>query len=149
MKSPSAYNKWDIKFVKGAYVGHLEASKVIEEVPEHTKNPEVRLLAAEIRSMHDTELRILASWLKEWHTPAPTASFPKEAGGLGGLSGTAYDRELLKFLIGNQQEVLRLATDEQQAGAFSPARQMSERTVQSSTGAIANMRAISNSLNAH
>ncbi|MBB4774469.1 DUF305 domain-containing protein [Actinomadura livida] len=147
MKSPAAYSEWDVKFIKGAYLSHSEVTEVLRKTPERTDNPKIRELATGILTVRNGELQMLTTWLKSWDMPAPKPSPTSRAvKELNRLSDTAYDSELLEFLVKNQQALLRLATQEQEAGKFTPARRLAEQTVKSSTGVISNMRIMSDNL---
>jgi uncharacterized protein (DUF305 family) len=148
MKSPAAYNEWDVKFIKGAYISHFEVTEILRKTPERTKNTEIRNLATGMLTVRNGELQMLTSWLKTWNIPTPKSTpAGQTAKKLNRLSDTAYDTELLKFLVENQQELLSLATQQQEAGRFTPARRLAEQTVRSSTGVISNMRIMSDNLN--
>lgn len=147
MKSPPTYNEWDLKFIKGAYLSHTEVTRMLRRTSERTDNVHVRTLATGLLSVRAGELQMLSSWLADWDMPRPKSTgTDKATQGINKLSGTDYDKKLLAYLLENQRELLRLATQEQESGTYSPARRLAERTVQSSTGLIANMSTMADNL---
>lgn len=120
---------------------------MLRRTSERTDNVHVRSLVTGLLSVRAGGLQMLSSWLADWDMPRPKSiGTDKAAKEINKLSGTDYDKKLLAYLLENQRELLRLATQEQEAGTYSPARRMAEHTVQSSTGLIANMSTMADNL---
>lgn len=150
MAAPAAYRAADVTFADRTYV-YLDDELVLAGLAAtRSGDPQVRQLAGGLRTVQQSNVQQLSGWLQQWGKGLPGipasdtgGSWPglpthAEISQLAQLSPASFDRAFLKLLIADQRGALAAAVQEQEGGAFGPARQFAAQIV--SGGSLAIMR---------
>jgi uncharacterized protein (DUF305 family) len=152
MASPVAYTAADLTFVDRASVYLDDALMLARQAGTRSADPEIRQLAAGLRTVQQDNVQQLSGWLRQWGKRPSGLAVPDASGSWPGLptdvqmkrlaqlKPASFDRAFLKLIIADQRGVLAASTLEQEGGAFGPARQLAAQIVASSALAIVRMK---------
>jgi uncharacterized protein (DUF305 family) len=119
--------------------------------PEHSADPAVRRLAAEVTALHQRELAILdelhaAAGLPAVNPhkgmPMPGMVTPEQVTEAAGRTGEAFDALLLRRLREHTEQGVRLAASEQKSGAEPRAKALAARMLTDRSACLRQISAI-------
>jgi uncharacterized protein (DUF305 family) len=150
---PADYNEADVTFLQMMYPHHAQAIEMAKLVPSRSQNPEVIALAADIDKAQGPEMEQIASLLKRFGKPAPSAdmghssSMPgmmttEQLTELGGKSGAEFDRMFLTMMIEHHTGAIDMGTKEQSEGRNAEVVTLAETIVTAQRAEIETMKTL-------
>lgn len=137
---PADYNEADVTFLQMMYPHHAQAIEMAKLVPSRSQNQEVIALAAGIEKAQGPEMEQIASLLKQFGKPAPSADMGHMTGMpgmasteqlavLAGKSGTDFDKMFLTLMIAHHTGAIDMGTREQSEGKNADVQKLAETIV--------------------
>jgi uncharacterized protein (DUF305 family) len=130
-----AFNDTDVMFLQMSVEHIRQGEPVVALAEQRATDPEIKSLAAELRSQWQTEAATMTGWLAEWRQPpsaAPDAGAHAGHGDLHSLraadvaeleatKGEDFDRTALSLLLGHLHNSVETARMETAGGSYPPA----------------------------
>ena len=69
----ATFNTADVTFATGMIPHHQQAIEMAQLAETRASNPQVKDLAARIRTAQDPEIATMSGWLRQWGQPMPSA----------------------------------------------------------------------------
>lgn len=149
-----AVNAADVMFAQMMVAHHRQGIEIVTLTDTRAESPEVKRLAAAIKTTQTAERETMAGWLRTWGKP-PTADASAHAahGGMPGTSnveirsvkaksGGDFDRAFLNMLIAHQDDAIQMARSETAGGSDAQAKAMADRIEKSRSAQITQMLAM-------
>ncbi|ADG89281.1 lipoprotein [Thermobispora bispora] len=127
---PSAtFNEADVRFAQQMIPHHEQAVDMAELAETRAADPEVKELAATIKSTQAAEIALMRRWLHAWSRPEPSghdghAGHPmpgmlsdQQMAELEAASGARFDRLFAQLMIAHHKGAIEMARTEQREGA--------------------------------
>jgi uncharacterized protein (DUF305 family) len=138
-----AYNDTDVMFAQMGVEQIRQGEQVVALAATRASDPEVKALAAELRSQWRTESETMMNWLIAWGRPLaadPDAGVHAGHGDLhslresdiaelGRATGAEFDRTMLSLLTGHLHTSVETARMETAGGAYAPAVNLATATI--------------------
>lgn len=127
-------NEADLAFARDMVPHHQQALEMARMAPDHTDDPELLELAAEIEAAQDPEIAQMTGWLESWGQNAPPTSMDHGAMGHGTteempgmmtaeemaeletLQDVAWERMFLTMMIRHHEGAIEMARAQLDAG---------------------------------
>lgn len=134
---------------------HQQAVEMAELADGRASSGKVKDLAARVEKAQGPEIRTMTGWLKTWGEDVPSAmpgmdhsSHSGMAGmmdgadmdKLGKASGADFDSMFLTMMVEHHEGAVKMATAEQDKGAYKPATGMAGSIVTSQNAEITEMK---------
>lgn len=87
-------NSADVMFAQMMIPHHEQAVEMADLAPSRAKDPQISLLASEIRAAQDPEIALMASWLEEWGAPRGSGEEVMSLHAGHGMQGMLSDEQL-------------------------------------------------------
>ena len=151
----------NVTFAQQMTAHHQQALEMAELAAERAGSAAVRGLADRISTAQRAEIETMTGWLEDWGAEAPMpgsghgghdmGDMPggmsaEEMDRLGGLTGTAFDREWLAMMIRHHQGAVEMAETERAEGADPDAVTLAGQVVTDQTAEVAEMQELLGSL---
>ncbi|WP_342775859.1 DUF305 domain-containing protein [Micromonospora pisi] len=136
----SDFNDSDVMFAQMMIPHHQQAVEMADQATTRAKDPELKSLAAQIKTAQAPEISTMTGWLTAWGRPtaAPGASGGHDAHGSGmpgmmseqditmltSATGTDFDRKFAEMMIAHHNGAITMAKTEQASGASPQAKEM-------------------------
>jgi uncharacterized protein (DUF305 family) len=147
--SSTAHNAADAAFAQQMIPHHEQAVEMAKMVPSRTKTPAVVALAQQIEQAQGPEIELMTGWLTQWSsTPmAGMAGMPgmmsdADMAALGKATGTAFDQQWLRMMIGHHQGAIDMAGTELKQGASTDAKQLAQKIITGQQAEITAMKGL-------
>ncbi|MFF0012030.1 DUF305 domain-containing protein [Streptomyces sp. NPDC005374] len=151
----ASHNAQDVSFAQGMIPHHQQAVEMAELADGRASSGEVKDLAARVEKAQGPEIRTMTGWLKTWEENVPSSmpgmdhsSHSGMAGmmdsadmdKLGKASGEDFDSMFLTMMVEHHEGAVKMATTEQDKGAYKPATDMAGSIVTSQNAEITEMK---------
>jgi uncharacterized protein (DUF305 family) len=156
-----AFNDADVAFAQMMIPHHRQAVDMSALADTRATDPQVKQLAAQIKAAQDPEIATMTGWLTAWGKPttAPGGMPGMDMGGtssgpmpgmmsdadmtrLTSASGKDFDKQFCTMMIAHHQGAIRMAKQEQTAGANPDAKALAARIATSQQAEIDTMNKI-------
>jgi uncharacterized protein (DUF305 family) len=158
-----AHNAADVAFSQGMVPHHQQAVAMAELAASRASSPDVKSMAATIKSAQAPEITELTGWLSAWREPVPATmpsmsdmpsaaatSMPGTTGTMGMMSaaqmtaleqasGHAFDLMFLRMMIEHHRGAVQMASDELTNGQYAPAKRLARAIVATQSAQISEM----------
>ncbi|RJO75851.1 DUF305 domain-containing protein [Nocardia panacis] len=145
------FNDADVTFLQMMYPHHAQAVEMAQLVPNHSQNPQLRTLAANVEAAQAPEMKQITTLLQSFGKPAPSAGghsghtmsgmmTPDQMTALGAATGPDFDRQWLTMMIDHHTGALTMARDELAGGVNPEARTLATNIVADQQKEIDTMR---------
>ncbi len=155
----ATFTQADVTFAESMIPHHQQAVKMAAMAEAQASNPEVKELAAKIKTAQQPEIDTMNGWLTVWGRPAPSASMGSEMSGMdhgsmpGMMSdsdmttlmdakGAAFDKQFLTMMISHHEGAIEMAEQETAQGSNADAKALAEKIVTDQQAEITTMKAI-------
>ncbi|GAT71000.1 copper resistance protein [Planomonospora sphaerica] len=133
----ATFNDADVTFAQNMIPHHQQAVEMAEMAESRASDPEVKELAAKIKSAQDPEITTLTTWLAQWGKPVtPEAGHgghdmsgmmdEEDMNKLMAAKGTGFDRMFCETMIDHHEGAIEMAKTEQAQGANPDAKEMAK-----------------------
>jgi len=157
------HNAADVAFATGMIPHHGQAITMAEMAASRATNPEVKSLAAAIKTAQAPEIATMSGWLTGWGQPVPAATgghdmskmgTGTDMSGMGGMmseqemqqlsaaTGAQFDRMWLQMMIKHHQGAVTMARTELASGQSADAKQLAQQIIDAQNKEIATMTAL-------
>ncbi len=157
------HNAADVAFATGMIPHHGQAITMAEMAASQATNPQVKSLAAAIKTAQAPEIATMSGWLTGWGQPVPAATgghdmskmgTGPDMSGMGGMmseqemqqlsaaTGAQFDRMWLQMMITHHQGAVTMATTELASGQSADAKQLAQQIIDTQQKEIATMTAL-------
>ncbi|MEP6851239.1 MAG: DUF305 domain-containing protein [bacterium] len=147
------HNSQDISFATAMIPHHGQALTMAEMALSKTTNPNVKTLAAAIKTAQGPEIRTMSGWLTGWGQPVPSTTMPMDHGGMsmpGMMSdkdmaaldkaiGRAFDTLWLTQMIIHHRGAITMAKTELASGQNPAAKQLADSIIANQSAEISGM----------
>ena len=160
--SPAAgpHNAADVTFASGMIPHHGQAITMADMATSKATNPQVKSLAAAIKTAQGPEIATMSGWLTGWGQPVPAATGGHDMSGMGAgtamsgmmseqemqqlsaATGAAFDRMWLQMMIKHHQGAVTMAQAELANGQSSDAKQLAQQIIDAQNKEIDTMTAL-------
>jgi uncharacterized protein (DUF305 family) len=162
--SPSAtaaHNQADIAFAQGMIPHHQQAVEMAELAETRASDPQVKALAAKIKTAQAPEIEEMTTWLTNWGAPMPSPSVgghdmhgngpgsampgmmtEQDMAALEKATGGEFDRMFLEMMIRHHQGAVQMATTELEQGQNPAAKGLAEKIKADQTTEIGQMQSL-------
>jgi uncharacterized protein (DUF305 family) len=161
--SAASYNDDDVMFAQMMIPHHQQAVEMSTLAETRAQDPELKQLAATIKSAQQPEITMMTGWLTAWGKPttAPTGMPGMSHGAHGGVSGmmsdeemtqlaaasgTPFDRLYASMMIAHHNGAIQMAQDEATKGTNADAMSLARSIVKSQMAEVVTLQAIANRL---
>lgn len=140
-------NDADIAFVRDMIPHHQQAPEMARMAPDHTDDPQILELAAEIEATQDPEIERMTGWLEQWGQEAPPTSMDhgdmrhgtgdamegmmsgEEMAELDGMRGADWERMFLAMMIRHHEGAVEMARAQLSDGQHPDVSALAEQVV--------------------
>ncbi len=147
----------DLAFARDMIPHHQQALEMARMAPDHTEDPEILELAAEIEAAQDPEIDQMTGWLESWGEDAPPTSMDHGAMGHGtdeempgmmsaaemteleSLEGVEWERMFLTMMIRHHEGAIEMARTQIETGRDAEVTALAEQVVADQEAEIATM----------
>jgi len=157
------HNSADVAFATGMIPHHGQAITMAEMAASQATNPDVKSLAAAIKTAQAPEIATMSGWLTGWGQPVPAATgghdmskmgAGTDMSGMGGMmseqemqqlsaaAGAQFDRMWLQMMIKHHQGAVTMARTELASGRSADAKQLAQQIIDAQNKEIATMTAL-------
>lgn len=161
--SAAAFNDDDVTFAQMMIPHHQQAVEMSTLAETRAQDPELKQLAATIKTAQQPEITMMTGWLTAWGKPttAPTGMPNMGHGGHGGVSGmmsdeemtelaaasgTPFDRLYASMMIAHHNGAIQMAQDETMKGTNPDAMSLAKAIVKSQMAEVVTLQAIAKRL---
>ncbi|MET9252823.1 DUF305 domain-containing protein [Streptomyces sp. NPDC003717] len=152
-----AHNAQDVAFAQGMVPHHRQALEMAGMASGRAASAKVKDLAARIEKAQDPEITTMTGWLTAWGEKVPGTAHSEHSDGMSGMtgmmddqdmtdleksSGAEFDRMFLSLMVEHHEGAVEMATTEQSAGRYGPAKKLAGEVVTAQQGEIAEMKAL-------
>lgn len=148
------HNDQDVMFAQMMIPHHRQAIDMAGLAATRASSPEVKKLAADIKSAQGPEIEKMTAWLKGWGASVPPPGSDgmegmdhgdgmmseKEMKELEDTDGRAFDKAFLEMMIEHHEGAVAMGRTEQASGQSPEAKQMADGIISSQSAEIAKMR---------
>jgi len=160
--SPSmstAHNDADVMFAQMMIPHHRQAIDMAKIASTRASSPDVKALAAKIRTAQDPEIQTMSTWLLAWKAAVPTGmpgmdhgdggmSMPSMPGAMSeadmkkleSLSGAAFDKDFLTMMTAHHRGAIQMAQEQQKNGENPEAVALAAKIVTDQTAEVAEIQ---------
>lgn len=156
--SGGKFNDQDVTFAQGMIPHHRQAVEMAELADTQATSPQVKDLAATIRSAQDPEITKMEGWLEEWDKPAADDEMSGMGHGsdggdsmagmmsdadmmsLEGARGSGFDTMFLTMMIRHHQGAITMADDQLADGSNTEARALAKTIIGAQAAEIVTMK---------
>lgn len=150
----AASNDADVAFAQHMIPHHQQAVAMAALADSRATDPEVKKLAAQIKTAQDPEIATMTGWLQAWGQPEDTGGMDMGHDTMSGmmsddamkkleaLSGTDFDKEFLTMMIEHHQGAIDMAKDEASDGGNPDAKALAQQITTSQQAEIDAMKQI-------
>ncbi|GLZ79221.1 lipoprotein [Actinorhabdospora filicis] len=148
--STQGFNSADVMFAQMMIPHHQQALEMATLAETRASDPEVKQLAAAIKSAQDPEITTLKGWLTTWGQPLEASMSHGMSGmltaedmkNLGAATGADFDKAFATLMIAHHKGAIEMADQEITGGQYPAAIELA-RSVKTSQGEeVATMEAI-------
>ena len=159
--SGKGFNDSDIAFATDMIQHHAQALQMVDLTLGRDVDPEVQLLADDIRAAQAPEIEKMADWLQDWEQPVPETvrdhanahgegmdmnldmpgmMSPGDLESLERAEGTDFQQMWLEMMIEHHEGAIEMADEEQENGEHPQAVAMAEDIADAQAGEISTMK---------
>jgi uncharacterized protein (DUF305 family) len=159
----ASFNDADVMFAQMMIPHHKQAVEMATLADTQATDPQLKQLAAQIKSAQDPEITKMTGWLQAWGKPttAPSghsmggaSSMPGMGGGMPGMmsdadmtklkaaKGKDFDRQFATMMIGHHNGAIQMARDEQTNGSSADAKALAKNIADSQQTEVATLQKI-------
>lgn len=159
------FNATDVAFAQGMIPHHAQAIEMADMALEISTNPDVTVLAEQIKAAQGPEIDQMTTWLTDWDQTVPDPDAPMDenmdsAGGMmmtgmmseadmarmGNATGTDFDRMFLEMMILHHEGAIEMAEQELADGKYQPTKDLAQAVITGQQAEIEEMNALIDSL---
>jgi uncharacterized protein (DUF305 family) len=154
----STFNNADAMFAQMMIPHHQQAVEMADLAQTRASDPQVKALAAQIKTAQAPEIATMTKWLAAWGQPTAMPS-GNDMGGMPGMShgmpgimsdadmaklkassGKEFDKQFLQMMIEHHKGAIQMARDEQASGANPDAKALAARIIATQQAEIDTMQ---------
>ncbi|GHB60941.1 lipoprotein [Streptomyces cirratus] len=160
--SRPAFGAADVTFAQQMIPHHQQAVDMAALADGRAADPEVKTLAAAIRSAQDPEIRTMKSWLAAWGKPESGGAMPgmnhgsgaHEGSGMSGMmsdqdmqdldaaKGNGFDKKFARLMIAHHNGAIEMARAEQKDGRNPTAKRLADEVVKNQSAEVEQLNKI-------
>lgn len=154
--SAAAFNDADVQFAQMMIPHHQQAVEMATLAETRATDPELKQLAAQIKTAQEPEITTLTGWLTSWGqataqpgehnmpgmTEMPGMMSDEEMAKLQAASGVEFDRMFATMMIAHHNGAIQMARDEQAEGSNAEAKELAATIEQTQAAEVATLQKI-------
>jgi uncharacterized protein (DUF305 family) len=153
-ESSASFNDADVMFTQMMIEHHKQAVKMADLAETRAQDPEVKELAAKIKTDQESEIATMTGWLSEWGRSATPSAGMEGHHGMPGMmtdedmkkleaaKGTEFDRMFLQMMTAHHKGAIEMAKTEQAQGVNPKARELAATIKTTQQAEISQMQKI-------
>jgi uncharacterized protein (DUF305 family) len=149
----ASFNDTDVKFTQMMIPHHEQAVQMATLAETKAADPELKTLAAQIKSAQAPEIATMQGWLKAWGQPTtqpgghnmpgmPGLMTDEQMNQLKAAQGAAFDRLFTQMMIAHHEGAITMAREEQAKGADSAAKALAATIEKSQSAEVEQLKKI-------
>ncbi len=157
----SAFNNADMMFAQMMIPHHQQAVEMAELAGTRAADPEVKALAAKVKTAQQPEIDTMHGWLTAWGAPMPAmsgmsmpATMPSMGHGVSGMmsqedmakleaaTGNEFDKLFCNMMISHHEGAVTMANDELASGTNPEAKALAQQIITAQQAEIVQMKQI-------
>jgi len=150
------FNTADVQFAQMMIPHHAQAVQMAEFAATRAADPELKALAATIKSAQQPEIDIMLGWLNAWGQPTaqpgghnmpgmgamPGMMSEQDMNQLKAATGVDFDRHFARMMIAHHNGAIQMARDEAKNGSNADAKRLAATIEQAQTTEVAQLQKI-------
>lgn len=149
----AAFNDTDVTFAQNMIAHHQQAVQMADLAGTKASDPQVKQLAAQVKTAQEPEIATMTGWLTTWGRPSmpagghgnmamPGMMSDAEMAQLHQASGVDFDRMFARMMIAHHNGAIQMAKEQQANGANPDAKSLAATVEKTQAAEVSQLEAI-------